>query len=107
MLHITRKDLASCLANKHNLSAELGLAYVETVLAEMHQALVSGKGIELRNFGTFNRVVRCARKGRNPKVPGSACAVPRRYAIKFKLGKSLREALAREPVPGAVLEAAA
>jgi integration host factor subunit beta len=100
MLHITRKDLAARLADAHDISAELGLAYVETVLAEVHRALVSGEGVELRNFGSFNRVVRCARKGRNPKVPGSACVVPRRYAVKFKPGKNLREALAREQVPG-------
>lgn len=98
MNHITRRDLAKSLAVQHNMSVVRGLECLETLLAEIHRALISGKGVELRNFGTLNRVVRRARCGRNPKVPGSVCEVPCRYAVRFKPGKNLRETLARVPV---------
>lgn len=63
---------------------------VNSILEQMTNALVEGRRIEVRGFGSFRISVRKAKIGRNPKS-GKACQVPEKRIPHFKPGKELRE----------------
>lgn len=65
---------------------------VSGMLDEIVNALENGKRVELRNFGTFYPRHRPAHKGRNPKT-GESVNVSDRTALRFKIGKGLKERL--------------
>jgi DNA-binding protein HU-beta len=48
--------------------------------------------VTLIGFGTFSKVRRKARKGRNPKT-GETMKIKASNAVKFKAGKKLRDTL--------------
>ena len=48
-------------------------------------------GIEFRNFGVFEVMVRKPRVGRNPNAPRKTVEIPERVVVKFKPGKIMRQ----------------
>jgi integration host factor subunit beta len=65
-------------------------AVVSEILAALADALVTGKRIEIRDFGSFSLHYRQPRAGRNPKS-GDAVQVPGKFVPSFKSGKALRD----------------
>ncbi len=66
---------------------------VQLTLDAICEALLSGRDVELRNFGVFQVQVRKQRVGRNPNRPETDVVIPRRAVIKFKAGKELKAKL--------------
>ncbi len=62
---------------------------VRLMLQSMTEALVEGKRIEIRGFGSFSVTVRPPRIGRNPRS-GETVEVPAKRVPHFKPGKELR-----------------
>ncbi len=56
------------------------------------KALKKGETITLTGFGTFSVVKRGKRKGRNPQS-GKEIIIPAKKVVKFKAGKTLRDAI--------------
>jgi len=54
--------------------------------------------IQLSGFGSFKKVERQARTGRNPST-GKAIKIPKKNAVKFTPAKAFKECLARSPLP--------
>lgn len=54
--------------------------------------LGAGGEVSVTGFGAFGVSQRAERQGRNPKT-GEAITIPARRAVKFKAGKSLRDAV--------------
>ena len=81
----------------HPFDINLFLKQVEVplLLDYIAEELVSGRNIELRNFGVFEIKVRKSRKGRNPNKPEVTVAIPERVVVKFRAGKELRERIAK------------
>ena len=71
---ITRMDLSEAVFREVGLSRNDSAQLVESVLAHMSDALVSGEQVKISSFGTFSVREKSARLGRNPKtgeeVPG-------------------------------------
>lgn len=65
---------------------------VNTVLDAVGNALVTGRHIEIRGFGSFSVNHRPARIGRNPRN-GESVAIPEKRVVHFKPGKALRESV--------------
>lgn len=90
---MTKSDLIKKVAH---YSFEITLAQAEQlvsiILDEITHAVVSGQGVELRNFGTFKRRYRAGRTGRNPKT-GAPVAVLAKNVMFFKAGKNLKDRL--------------
>ena len=59
------------------------------ILGQMTDALVQGKRIEIRGFGSFDLHRRPPRIARNPKT-GEPVNLPAKIAIHFKPGKDMR-----------------
>ena len=60
------------------------------ILEQMADALVQGKRIEIRGFGSFNLHHRPARIARNP-MTGESVDLPAKVKVHFKPGKEMRD----------------
>ena len=73
---------------------ELQLSQVElalnSILEHMADALVQGKRIEIRRFGSFDLHHRPARIARNPRT-GETVDLPAKVKVHFKPGKEMRD----------------
>ena len=88
---MTRADLIDALAARfRNLMAKDAEIAVKEILDAMTLALVRGRRVEIRGFGSFGLNYRPARKGRNPKT-GETVLVPAKHVPHFKAGKEMRE----------------
>jgi integration host factor subunit beta len=88
---VTKSELIEALAEEQVHLAHRDVEYsVNTLLEKMSDALITGRRIEIRGFGSISLRYRAPRVGRNPKT-GAAVTVPEKYVPHFKPGRSLRE----------------
>ena len=88
---MTKSELVSALTERqpHLLKHDVELA-LNCILGQLANAIVQGKRIEIRGFGSFNLHHRPPRIARNPKT-GEAVNLPAKVAIHFKPGKEMRD----------------
>jgi integration host factor subunit beta len=88
---MTKSDLIERVA-RHlpHISKKDTELVVNTIFDRMTEALVNGRRIEIRGFGSFQVKLREAREGRNPKT-GEEVRIPRKRTPFFKVGKELKE----------------
>ena len=88
-----KADFIQAVAEKAGLSKKDSLKVVDAALEVIQNALVAGDSVSFIGFGTFGTADRAARKAR---VPGTkkVIDVPASKAVKFKVGKKLKEAVA-------------
>ncbi len=92
---MTRQELINRISEKNpHLSNSDVDRVVSTVFEEITQALSDGNRVELRGFGAFSVKERAGYQGRNPRT-GESVEVKPKYVPAFKVGKHLREELAR------------
>ncbi len=84
-----KADLVNRVAETSEVSRVKAAQAVETIFAEMKQALCSGKRIEFRGFGVFQVRDRKRGVGRNPKT-GVEVAISPGKTVRFKPGKELK-----------------
>ncbi len=65
---------------------------VDTILGEIAQALIDGRRVEIRGFGSFSVRTRKPRSTKNPKT-GKMMNIPARKTLHFTMSKSLKEVL--------------
>ncbi|BCO10514.1 MULTISPECIES: HU family DNA-binding protein [Desulfolithobacter] len=68
---------------------------VDIILEEISQALVDGRRVEIRGFGSFSVRTRKPRTTKNPKT-GKMMNIPARKTLHFTMSKSLKEVLIEE-----------
>jgi DNA-binding protein HU len=87
-----KADFIQAVAEKAGLSKKDSLKVVDAALEVIQSALVAGDSVSFIGFGTFGTADRAARKAR---VPGTkkVIDVPASKAVKFKVGKKLKEAV--------------
>lgn len=86
----TKADIVDAIYNKTGTNRREIRDFVDRFLEEVKTALVSGKVIELRGFGTFEIKVRKGRqKARNPKT-GEVLSVNSHGIAAFRPGRELR-----------------
>jgi len=90
--NVTRKELASSVYEKLDVSQRNGAEIVDAVFAAMKNTLVSGESIKLVLFGTLNVQDKSPRRGRNPRT-GESMTITKRQMVSFRPSKQLRERL--------------
>ena len=86
----TKADLVDAIYNKSGLNRKDVQAVVDLLIVELKTALVAGKVIELRGFGTFEIKTRKGRqKARNPKT-GEVLSVGSHGIVAFRAGRDLK-----------------
>ena len=63
---------------------------VESVIDTVTRAVASGERVAITGFGVFEKVVRPARTGRNPRT-GAAVKIKKTTVPKFKAGQSFKD----------------
>jgi DNA-binding protein HU-beta len=90
---MTKAELVGQMAKEAKISKVAAGAALESFLANVTKALKKKDGkVTLVGFGTFAKVRRKARKGRNPQT-GEPLKIKARNAVKFKAGKKLKDAI--------------
>ena len=89
-----KADFIQAVSEKAGLSKKDSQKAVDAALETINDALVAGNSVSFIGFGTFSTAPRAARKAR---VPGTdrVVDVPATTAVKFKVGKKLKEAVAK------------
>ncbi|MCK4485776.1 MAG: HU family DNA-binding protein [Desulfobacterales bacterium] len=90
---MTKAEIVEKMANDAGISkAEAGAA-LNSFVDSVTKALKKKEGrVTLVGFGTFSKVRRKARKGRNPQT-GETIKIKASNTVRFKPGKALKDAL--------------
>ncbi len=90
---MTKAELIEQIAKDAEISKVAAGAALDSFMANVIKALKKKDGkVTLVGFGTFSKVRRKARKGRNPQT-GESIKIKARNAVKFKAGKKLKDAV--------------
>ena len=90
---MTKADLIEKMAMDSGVTKAAAAAALDAMIAGITAALRKDDGkITLTGFGTFSKVWREARKGRNPQT-GEEIQIKARTSVKFKAGKNLNESV--------------
>jgi len=90
---MTKAELIEAMAKDSDISKVAAGAALESFMTNVTKALKKKNGkVTLVGFGTFTKVRRKARKGRNPQT-GEPIKIKARNAVTFKTGKKLKDAI--------------
>ena len=90
---MTKGELIENMAKDATISKAEAKNALNSLVDSITKALKKKDGkVTLVGFGTFSKVRRKARKGRNPQT-GEDIKIKARNAVKFKAGKALKDAV--------------
>lgn len=89
---MTLDDLNQAVAEATGGTKAGAAKSVQAVLTSIQDALAKKEKVSIAGFGVFEAVHRPARDGRNPQT-GQTIKIAASNAVKFKPGKSLRDAV--------------
>lgn len=90
---MTKAELVEQMADDAGITKVAAASALDSFTASVAKALKKKDGkVTLVGFGTFVKVRRKARKGRNPQT-GEVIKIKAANVVKFKAGKNLREAV--------------
>ncbi len=88
-----KAEFIDAVSEKSGLSKKDANEALNAILETITDALKEGKTVSFIGFGSFSTVERAAREARVP-LTGKTVQIPARKAVKFKVGKSLKDAVA-------------
>ena len=91
MAKLTKRDIVVAISNQTGMVQHQVFEVVQRTLDHITNSLANNVAVELRNFGVFQPRLTKPRVGRNPNQPGSRFAIPARAAVKFKMGKIMKQ----------------
>ena len=90
---MTMAELVDQMAKDTGISKVAASAALNSFMSSVTKALKKKDGkVTLVGFGTFSKVRRKARKGRNPQT-GEPIKIKATNVVKFKAGKQLKDAV--------------
>ena len=90
--YMKKIDLIEDISKETRITRSEAKQSVEIILEEISSAIISGKGVEVRGFGGFQKRHRKGRLGINPKT-GQKTEVAEKFVPFFKPGKLLKRAV--------------
>ncbi len=91
---MNKTELIAAVAEKTAMSKKDSEKAVCAILDAVTEALAAGDKVQLVGFGTFEVKERAAHMGRNPRTK-EAMEIPASRVAGFKVGKALKEAVAK------------
>ncbi len=88
-----KAEFIDAVAEKSGLSKKDANEALNAILETITEALKEGKTVSFIGFGSFSTVQREAREARVP-LTGKTVKIPARKAVRFKVGKSLKDTVA-------------
>jgi DNA-binding protein HU-beta len=90
---MTKAELVDEMAKDAGISKVAAAEALNSMMTNITKALKKKDGkVTLVGFGTFSKVKRKARKGRNPQT-GAEIKIKASNVVKFKAGKKLKDAI--------------
>lgn len=90
---MTKAELVDEMAKDAEISKVAAAEALNSMMTNITKALKKKDGkVTLVGFGTFSKVRRKARKGRNPQT-GAEIKIKASNVVKFKAGKKLKDAI--------------
>ena len=90
---MTKAELVEKMAKDASISKNAAAAALNSFVDTVTKSLKKKDGrVTLVGFGTFSKVRRKARKGRNPQT-GETIKIKAHNVVKFRAGKKLRDAV--------------
>jgi DNA-binding protein HU-beta len=92
-MKMTKTELIDLIAKEAGISKEKASIALNSLIDGIQSSLQSEDGkIQLTGFGSFSKVHRKERKGRNPST-GEEITIPAQNSVKFKPGQKLKDAI--------------
>ena len=88
---MNKKEIIAEIAEKTGLAQKDAHAFLDSFVEVVKEAVGKGEDVSIVDFGQFCVTERAARRARDFKT-GKEMMVPAMKAVKFKPGKSLKEA---------------
>jgi integration host factor subunit beta len=98
MATITKKDLVERIVDRTSVKRHDAKKVVQEFLDLIISELKKGNRLEFRDFGVFEIKERAARVAQNPKTMQKV-EVPAKRAVKFKVGRLMRDSVEMVPAP--------
>ena len=96
---MTKRELVNRIYDRlkdQKLSKKRIKEFVDSIFEYIQDSLSKGEDVKISGFGTFRRVKRKERKGRNPQT-GRLYLIPERFVVSFRLSKKVRYLLTKNP----------
>lgn len=94
MTVLNKGELVDIISTKKEITKKDATAYIDEVFETFESVITEyAAGFKLGDLGTFDVVVVPEREHRNPQT-GDTVVKPEHYALKFKVNKRTKEALA-------------
>ena len=91
---MNKAELVTAVAAKAGLSKKDSEKAVNAAFDTITETLAAGEKVQLVGFGVFEAKERVARIGRNPQTK-EEIEIPASRVASFKVGKALKEAIAK------------
>jgi integration host factor subunit alpha len=98
---LTRSDLSEAVYQEVGLSRNESAELVESVLAQISDALAQGETVKISSFGSFSVRQKGRRIGRNPKTGEEVPILPRRVLV-FRASHVLKDQINGEAAGAAI-----
>ncbi len=89
---MNRAELVNQLVKEHNIAKHQAESLLNSTLEIIKKTVKKGEAVTLVGFGSFVKVKRKARMGRNPQT-GAELKIPAHSVPKFKPGMEFKKAL--------------
>jgi DNA-binding protein HU-beta len=95
--NLTKSELVNIIQKETGLSSKgKAEATLNSLLSNITECLSRGEDVNISEFGSFRRIRRNERQGRNPQT-GESLTIPAGFRIKFKPAKKLKEEMNDDP----------
>jgi DNA-binding protein HU-beta len=89
---MNKEELSAQIAKNNKISKAAALEILDTTFNAIGLSLKKGQEVRLVGFGSWKKVRRKARPGRNPQT-GKKLTIPARNVVKFNMGQHLFDQL--------------
>lgn len=89
---MNKSELIKVLAEKQSVSIEESTLVVDTFFDSMREAMLQGRRVEIRGFGSFKIKDYESYAGRNPRTGEKVRVEPKKLPF-FRVGKELKDFL--------------
>ena len=89
---MNKAQLVEKLSERTKLTKSQSEAFLDAAIETIQKTVAKGDEVKLVGFGTFSRMARKSRTGRNPKT-GEPVQIPGAKVPRFKPGKEFKDSL--------------
>ena len=89
---MNKQELISTVASKTKMSKSAILNITDALFDTIESSLKKGQKVQMVGFGSWSKIRRKARTGRNPQT-GKPLNIPARNVAKFSMGQHLYDLL--------------